>query len=297
MPFLKTFGKGSSRNYGRGLGGAGSLPIVVAPSGASIIRSGNALQWSTPGSYTYTVPNFSGRTMHVIVVGSGGSGSSHGGGGGGGGLAYSTFSTTQVPAGTTLSITIGSGPGNVFSGGDFNGAAGNTSIVSFSVAGVSTMYGYGGGAGIVASNGGQGGSGGGASGGNYGNYSGGQGGSGNGTGYATNSGLYSTGGRGGEGNWPGGGGGAGWCGGGRGYNGGNNGTGYTGYGGGGGYSADGGSNGKGGGGLITLGGTLNTISDVRTGGLGGGGGGGYPNYHGKGGDGVVILDWSPTGLP
>ena len=103
--------------------------------------------YTTPGTYTFTVP--AGTTsISAVVVGGGGGGSGCDGGqlrgetnngGGGGGLAYGTIAVTP---GETLTVVVGSG-GNA-GGDDSPGTAGGTTTIS---RGATVLLSGGGGAG------------------------------------------------------------------------------------------------------------------------------------------------------
>lgn len=113
----------------------------------------NSQSYTTPGTYTFTVPNNVTQVM-FIAGGAGGGGGSHvdntafGGGGGGGGAHVSNISVTPA---NTLSVVVGAGGTSVSGAG--GGAGGNSSV--------STYIGAGGAGGAAASSGGAGGSGGG----------------------------------------------------------------------------------------------------------------------------------------
>ncbi|MBK8923807.1 MAG: hypothetical protein IPM81_20355 [Saprospirales bacterium] len=229
-----------------------------------------SVTYSTPGTYTFTVPD--GVTSVTVKTWGGGggggrsddgdaSGSAAGGGGGGGGYRTGSFT---VSAGQTITIVVGDGG----AGGDVDfepGANGDNSSATHTSGVITANGGTGGGAGVNSTTGGAGGAGGSGSGGS-GGFSGGTG-AGGGT---------ADGGKGG--------GGAGDA-----ANGGN-GSGRTGGGGGG--SAGGGTGGNGG----TSGGSG---ADGGTYGAGGGGCGdaGFALDHGGyGGDGAVILSWTCAGV-
>ncbi|MEV0233271.1 glycine-rich domain-containing protein [Nonomuraea sp. NPDC050786] len=112
------------------------LPMVaVAPGHAQA----SPPPYSTPGAYTFTVPN--GVTKIVATVtgagagggvgGAGDRGSFYGGGGGGGGGATVTC-TLAVRAGSTLAIRVGAGGagGRFETGAQPNGLSGGFSIIS-----------------------------------------------------------------------------------------------------------------------------------------------------------------------
>ena len=103
-------------------------------------------EYTTAGTYTFTVPNGCTSISAVVVGGGGGGAGCDGGqvrgetnnGGGGGGLAYGTIAVTP---GETLTVVVGNG-GNA-GGDDGNGGAG----ISSDITGTATHYGGGGGGG------------------------------------------------------------------------------------------------------------------------------------------------------
>ena len=101
------------------------------------------VEYTTPGTYSWTVPDFVFIVCAVCVGGGAGGGSSiTSGGGGGGGLRYINF--LSVTPGSTLTIVVGSG-------GRGSGTSGSESSISLS----STKYVYASG-GITSGSGGGG---------------------------------------------------------------------------------------------------------------------------------------------
>lgn len=98
--------------------------------------------FTTPGTYYYTVPPGKEDVRFTICPGSGGGGgggggpSYIGGGGGGGGGAKATVVTLPIPAGTVITVVVGSGG----AGGAINGNGGNGTLsrITSSVTGVIT---------------------------------------------------------------------------------------------------------------------------------------------------------------
>ena len=86
--------------------------------------------WTSPGNYSWTAP-FATKNVTATVIGGGGSGfkdctgDDEGGGGGGGGFARGT---RLIPAGTTLSITVGSGGGSLSCNSRSGGDGGSSSV-------------------------------------------------------------------------------------------------------------------------------------------------------------------------
>ena len=231
-------------------------------------------EYTTAGSYTWTVPaDLVGVSVHVVCVGGGGASgvSNSGQGGGGGALVYRN--TIAVVPGQTANIVVGAGGVRNGSGDGTNGLAGGNS--SFTYAGTATTAGGGGGG--PAADGSPGGPGG------------------------TKQGTFDGGGTGGQGGrdpanhgGPGGGGAGGYSGnGGAGANPSGSGStenGSAGSGGGGGGGGKGGTNefGGGGGGGVGIYGTGNSGPGGQ--GVGtdaGGGGGGAGSNGGVGQDGLV----------
>jgi hypothetical protein len=211
-------------------------------------------EFTTPGTYTFTVPSGV-STISAVAVGAGGGaggtpGTSNfsGAGGGGGALAHDIINVTS---GETLEIVVGTG-GSGGAGGANNGSAGDLSAIRRS------------GADLLSANGGTGGIYGG-SGGSGGTVGTGQGGSGGAGGESRNN------------NGGGGGGGAG------GYsgNGGNAGTGNSGTGDNGAGGAGGGGGGQSGGGTQNNGG--GGVGILGEGASGSGGDTGSPGTGGSGG--------------
>ncbi|MEY4747005.1 MAG: Xanthomonas phage, partial [Candidatus Parcubacteria bacterium] len=110
--------------------------------------------YSTPGTYSFSVPSYG--TLTVQLWGGGGGGSQcaqcngswvGGGGGGGGGYATRTFSTGEVSGNVT--VTVGAGGASIrtatgyFYGGDDGQAGGASSFGSYAVA-------YGGAGGLIS---------------------------------------------------------------------------------------------------------------------------------------------------
>ena len=294
-------GRTQTVNYGAGSAGAtGSGGSTSGHGGHGAVRimwgSGRAFPWyaaklpvqgqqayTTPGSYTWTVPS-SVTSISVVCVGGGaggeqgGGGTIYGGGGGGGALAY--VNNYSVTPGASISLNVGAGGASGNDGTDswfinsstLNASGGNTPTGS-------TAYGDGGlSSGSALTGGGDGGRG------HYGDTSGvGPGGGGGAAGYGGNGGQ---GGRYSEqtdgANGGGGGGAGGGGGGGVGILGqGSNGAKSTAYPNGG----SGGSSGTNGGNGTNPGGAGGTY--------GGGGGGGQNGNHagGTGSDGAVRIIW------
>jgi len=267
--------------------------------------------YSTPGTYTFTVPNGV-AAVSVVAVGGGGGGAmgNTGNAGGGGGLGWKN--NISVSAGQTYTVVVGAG-GNRASYTDSYDTSydGNTSYFN----NTSVVYGGGGGRGrqnsigIQASGGayaGDGGGNGGVGGYESGNVAGpGGGGAGGYSGSGGAGGNPNANGNDGSGGVGGGGGGGG---GGTGYDGaGGGGVGMYGQGAsgsGGGSSGNGGTLGYGGGGGSGGTGGDNSSSTMYypagSGGLRGGGGGGTndgstgPNQSGAGGNGGVRIIWGSS---
>jgi surface protein len=118
--------------------------------------------YTSPGTYSWTVPAGVSK-VSVIAVGGGGGGAvgpginSHGGGGGGGALAY-TYNIPVTP-GEVYTVNVGSGgPGATGDFPSWNGTAGGAS--SFSLSATAIVRAGGGGAGLQGSSGAVGGAGG-----------------------------------------------------------------------------------------------------------------------------------------
>jgi hypothetical protein len=267
------------------------LSLFFAAGGAGLIAK--QIEFTTPGTYSWTVPTGI-TTISSVVVGGGGGGAGNGGsgvyglGGGGGGLSYAV--SIAVTPGETLTIDVGAGG----AGGGISGTSGGNSSIKRGA--TTLLVANGGGGGQRTSSGApvSGGSGGAALG-----YSGG----GNGGGGGTASSNTRGGGGGGAGGYSG--------------NGGNGGTVSTppesGAGGGGGGGAEGSAQGNGGGGVGILGegssgasgggggsggsngvnsGNSNPGSNTAVhGGLYGGGGSGGDNFGTTGGNGAVRIIW------
>ena len=82
------------------------MDVVAIPSNANLAGSQT---YSTPGTYTFTVPTYSQLTVQLWGGGGGGGG---GGfvpsyGGGGGGYSYATYGANTLPS--TVTVTVGSG--------------------------------------------------------------------------------------------------------------------------------------------------------------------------------------------
>ena len=186
------------------------------PSSVTQVLPVGQQQYTTPGTFTFTVPNGI-TSISAICVGGGGGGAGtdvsnlSGGGGGGGALAYQT--TIAVTPGETLSVTVGTGgvggAPNVAgsAGGNSNISRGATTLIRAN-GGSGGSVGATGGAGgtVVTGTGGSGGSGGtgvngtadpafGGGGGGAGGYSGNGGNAGNG--FPETAGLDGSGGAGG----------------------------------------------------------------------------------------------------
>jgi hypothetical protein len=104
----------------------------ITPAGGGSAQG--QIEYTTPGSYSFTVPD--GVTeVSAVCVGGGGGGSTStlssngvsGGGGGGGGLHWRTFSVTP---GETLSIQVGAGGAGGTASGNNNAIAGNPSFIN-----------------------------------------------------------------------------------------------------------------------------------------------------------------------
>jgi len=97
---------------------------TVTFSGSTNINIGNQVSFTTPGTFTWTVPDGITSVSAVCVGAGGGAGGSGscdtalsgwaGGGGGGGGLSYGTF---DVTSGETLTIIVGAGGAGGTAGG------------------------------------------------------------------------------------------------------------------------------------------------------------------------------------
>ena len=111
-------------------------------------------EYTTAGTYTFTVPNGCTSISAVVVGGGGGGAGCDGGqvrgetnnGGGGGGLAYGTIAVTP---GETLTVVVGNG-GNAGGDDGNGGAGGNTTIV---ISGTTLLSGGGGAGGQYRSEG------------------------------------------------------------------------------------------------------------------------------------------------
>lgn len=235
------------------------------------------LSYTTPGSYTWTVPDGVTSIQVVAIGGGGGHGSANGGGGG------VVTAILSVTAGDTLALDVGGGGGGRAGGGSSNVNAGAANQI---IAGGGGGSGGGAGGNSTGGHGGGAGSGSGSNG-NAGNPTAGDGGSGGTGGAGGPSGGGNAGGAGGNGN--GGRGGAGGDGGAGGIGGAGAGTGGAGGneccggGGGGGYGGGGGAG-------------------SGIGGDGGGGGGGSTGPVGavftvganqNGGDGSIVITLNP----
>ena len=265
-------------------------------------------EYTTPGTYTYTVPTGV-NSVSVVCVGAGGGGGNQNSGQGGGGGALAYRNSISVTPGQTATVVVGSGGG--VSG--TNGTAGGSS--SFTYGGTATTAGGGGGGQGIVESGGSGGAGGTRSGTSTGGGNGGAGGqdpanyggpggggaggySGNGGQGATFSGSGATSGNAGSGGGGGGGGKGGQSeiggggGGGVGFYGqGTNGSGGSGSGSGGGSSQ---------GGFGGSGGPNGSGSGGNTGGAGGAKGGGCGGSQSTGqtstgGHGAVRIVYHPSG--
>jgi len=151
---------------------SGTNPTIVAPIGSTlefnVSQAANAVigqeEYTTPGSYTFTVP-VGVTEVSAVCIGAGGGGAggidgaNGGGGGGGGGLAYGLFATTP---GENLTVQVGTG-GTRGTSAFQNGGAGGDSYIR---RGGTTLLQGSGGSGGSSSGGGNnpGGSGGGRSG-------------------------------------------------------------------------------------------------------------------------------------
>ena len=277
----------------------------------TVVAAAGDAEYTSTGSYTWTVP--AGVTnVSVVCIGAGGGGGlgNSGQGGGGGALAYRN--AISVTPGTTGTLTVGSGGG--LSGN--NGTSGGSSSFTYATI-TTTAGGGGGGGGTGTASGGSGGGGGTRSGtndgggnvggggtdpGNFGGPGGGGAGgySGNGGAGASKPGIGAYNGSAGSGGGGGGGGSGGQSevggggGGGVGFYGqGTNGAGGIGFG--------GGSNTPGtGGGGGSAGTTGSTGSGSGPGGSGGAYGGGHGGCQvgvqaGSGGNGAVRIVWDPAG--
>ena len=123
MPRPTTLAAAASRGFGSNLG-----QFPTAPS-----------RYSTPGSYSYTIPAFV-KSINVQVTGGGGGGSDGTGdvsgigrtngtpGAGGGAAPVVTLNNYTVTTGQVLSITVGAGGGGGGAYGN-SGATGGTSSV------------------------------------------------------------------------------------------------------------------------------------------------------------------------
>lgn len=169
------------------------MSLLGAVFGVSTEVSPGQQAYTTPGTYSFIVPDLLTEISAIAVGGGGGSnyspGTSNysGGGGGGGALAYDTI---QVIPGETLSIVVGSGGGSSTAGSDSTIQRGSTMLLGAGggLQGVYSSSVGGAGGTVLAGNGGSGGRGGGSrlndgggGGGGAGGYSGdgGAGGSGN----------------------------------------------------------------------------------------------------------------------
>ena len=264
--------------------------LVYTSAGISIndtSRGYGQVMYTSPGSYTWTVPT-SVSSIHVVMIGAGGGGSAGaqpgGGGGGGGALAYKN--DIAVTPGETVSINVGDGGAGVRYGSAGSGT--NSSITTSSSSYTMTA---GGGQGGQSHDGGPGGT---ASGNGASGYPGGRGGNragGGGSGGGGGAGGY--GGQGGQGgsNSSGSNGSGGAGGGGGGPNGSNGAYG------GGTYPYGQGANGAGGSSSPQSGGRGSFISGTPLGDAtqgkdpGGGGPGGVWGPGNAGGDGLVRIIW------
>lgn len=104
-----------------------NLPFVLCERAPTV--------YSTPGSYSYTVPAGATKLLAMIVGAGGGgahvsagTGGDHGGGGGAGGVAFKWFA---VVPGSVFSVTVGAkGAGGSASGDNDGGNGGESNIVS-----------------------------------------------------------------------------------------------------------------------------------------------------------------------
>jgi len=250
------------------------------------------VEWTTDGTYNWTVPD-NVYSVCILCVGGGGGGGSaspqDADGGGGGGLAYKN--NVSVTPGDTHQIYVAEG--GIGGSGGGAGATGGNSTVSISMGTSVVAYGGVGGsgsAGTGGAGGGRNGADGGGNGGNGGAWNNAQGGGGGAGGYSGNGGVGSGSGMGASGGGAGGGGGGG-------FQAGGGGVGIFGEGSSGGpsdsstnYKGFPGSGGKGG---YSNGAGPNGASDDGAGIYGGGGwAGGVNGTGGKGG--VRIIWWGPN---
>lgn len=133
-----------------------NLGTTNIPVSFSVISTGT-IEFSTPGTYSWTVPTgVTSATVTVVGAGGGGGGSTevgYGGGGGGGGSGGLIEQSLALTAGETLSITVGAGgPGGPFIGRTTRPPAGSTGTSSSITALVGTLTATGGsgGAGAVS---------------------------------------------------------------------------------------------------------------------------------------------------
>jgi len=165
MPIIGTFGAGSSKGYGQGMGGPAFG--ITALGGDSIVTTATTKAHIFTGDGTFTVsklgtdPTFGSVVEYFVVAGGGGVGDGHAQGAGGGGGGYRTNGAYNFPV--TIQgypITVGAG-GPVRSNTPPSNSSGGNSVFS-----TITSAGGGGGGnfpyGTANSNGAAGGSGGGA---------------------------------------------------------------------------------------------------------------------------------------
>jgi hypothetical protein len=173
-----------------------TVTVGNTTSGTWSVTTGNNNVYSTPGTYTYTVP--AGVTqLNVKVWGAGGTGNSSGNavwkaGGGAGGYGQATFS---VSPGNTLAVVVGAGSSNRDASAGYSGVFLNNSVSQANAVVIAGGGGASGCCGDTSEYAGGGGGGGGTSGGNgaSGGSGGGQGGtqSAAGSGYGTAAGPLS----------------------------------------------------------------------------------------------------------
>lgn len=97
---------------------SGNRPSYEVPINISVITPRGLREFSTPGTYSWTVPDYV-HQINLLTVGAGGGGGpgiagvlegGSGGGGGSGGYQYST--NVAVTPGETLTVVVGAGGGN-----------------------------------------------------------------------------------------------------------------------------------------------------------------------------------------
>eukprot|EP00047_Mylnosiga_fluctuans_P008584 m.259310 g.259310 ORF g.259310 m.259310 type:complete len:289 (+) comp22377_c0_seq1:597-1463(+) len=134
------------------------LPLAIAPyynnTCSPIVKAVGQIAYTTPGTYTFTVPSFVTQISIVCVGGGGGAMAgitnlpySGGSGGGGGALAYSNG--VPVTTGSTVSITVGAGGLALDAASPYTGNPGSDSFVTYNTAVI--LRAGGGGAGIASS--------------------------------------------------------------------------------------------------------------------------------------------------